>query len=380
MLNKGAKSFTSSIARLNTNHLKDTLDRLGKQHYYRLQSSRQKSSVTGNTISFIPLETDIKETNGLLMIKDKIQSNSKQIIDPEDAITRYFTGGSTQKKNSFNSLIIGSLDDIEIRYGEEGVMAKKNESLDDILSNSLFIKKCQTGILDIKTQVPFQIKSSRESFIISLEETKIFPSYEENLKRSSMYIINKNSPFDKIISKAITSKISDTILGNPNNQSFGDGLETSLIIDKADYDNKSTTHAMVFDGRSGSDGSASTHYHYGERVLIILTTDKDAGVKVNTCGIKEEPENRKDLEVEYKFKPNSITLLKFPSLAWHKFSGDFVCFSLHTVEIDELIDRMNKGENIEKFLEENTVFSKQRDNKWNNFGLSLQTENLEVLR
>jgi hypothetical protein len=134
---------------------------------------------------------------------------------------------------------------------------------------------------------------------------------------------------------------------------------------------KNSGTPMDFEGLLS--GTTPTHYHPGERSLYIFTTNKDAGVILNFCGIKESPGKRKDCEVKLAFKKNSLNVLNFPPFTHHKFYGEFVCISIHPREGENIIQALASGTIPVGFLEFATILSEENkeENKKEEWSLSL---------
>jgi len=343
----------------NSNPLRSILSSFGPQCYPILTTIRSKSSKSGDPISFTPLEK-ISDESGLLKINETIAHVNKHIIPSQSKKITYFTNDDIGEESEYSPIIIGSVDDIAVHYGQEGIMPREHQTQQDMLTDTFNIQGGQIGILDVKRQVPLKLDMSERSVAISLGELKNYPTHKENITRCSLYPLNDHPLPDKV-SKSVTAKLRDRIHSDLDNEYFGN--EITLPVYKPNESNKSSATLMDFDERGTGLQASDTHYHPGERVLYIFTTDKPSGVSINLCGIKENPEDRKDCEINYEFPLNSIIILKFPSLAWHNFNGDFVCISNHSREGDNFIKAVQEGSLDKEFLASATTFIEEKDNK-----------------
>jgi hypothetical protein len=264
-------------------------------------------------------------------------------------------------------IIVAAGEDLNVLYGKRGIAPSKAITPMDMLTQSLVIPKGVLGVLDIKTHVPFMInaKEPHKSFAITESSLARVPKYEEMI---SQYSLNVIAPLNADIAKRTAIKVQDRIFDDRNYEMFYEEV-TSRVYSPTEF-NKSSATLMNFERREfGVDKTTAMHYHPGERILFIYTTDKDAGVTINFCGIEENPDDRPDCKVHLRFKENSISTLVFPPYVHHKFHGEFVCISVHPREGDKLIEAVRSGSLPKGFLESATVFSGKKNDKENNGSL-----------
>jgi hypothetical protein len=158
--------------------------------------------------------------------------------------------------------------------------------------------------------------------------------------------------------------IETRILNDPNQERFH--KELTLPIYKPTIE-KGINHSGTFmhfgneaDGEN-EEGASDMHYHPGQRSLHIFTTSDTAGVILNFCGIKENPEDRKDSEVYLEFPKNAMVILNFPPYTPHQFYPKFVCTSVHPQEGSNIISAAKSGQFDGKFLEGATVISGKQE-------------------
>jgi hypothetical protein len=256
-----------------------------------------------------------------------------------------------------SSVIVAAGSEIEVRYGERGIAPSQKIMPTDLLRYKLLIPKGSFGVLDIVEHVPFQMicKGFEKSFAMSTSELAVVRNHEENIRRYSLNIVSE-LPAD--MARRLSIKMQDRIFGDRNYQMFY--KEITSIVYKPTEDNRSSLTLMNFDREElmgNSSAATETHYHPGERALMIFTTNKEAGVTLNFCGINEAPDERPDCEVHLKFERNKIYMLIFPPYTHHRFEGEFVCGSFHPREGQQFIKSVQLGILPKGFLESATVFS-----------------------
>lgn len=338
--------------------LRGVLNSFGANTYNAFITHRSKTSKADDlVISFVPLVT-FSEDSELQKFQKLYYQNGKNRFNPGDRGINYFSIDDIGYKKG--QMIIGSLDDIEIKFGEPGIMARKGQTKKELLPFTKHIEGGTIGMLEVGRQVPFSIKMSNNSLAIAIEEMKKFPSFSENINRCSMHVLNKNKLPDKV-SGSISHSLRYNIYNNLKNERFGN--EITLPIYKADGENRSSSILMNFVGIDKEIENSDTHYHPGERVLYIFTEDSDSGVTINLCGINEIPDDRPDLRKSYNFPKNSIIVLKFPALAWHQFKGRFVCISNHPKEGENFIHAVKNNSLTDGYLTTATVFVEEKSKK-----------------
>ena len=259
------------------------------------------------------------------------------------------------EKDTYGKVLLITGENTKVKYGDKGIAASKEKTPDDLLKYSLDLKDHNLGILHIPNHVPFKIESDtpKEVFAISSSNIDRVLKHEDAMKQYSLDVAYKLAPEDaKRNSLAVQTKI----FHDRKNEYFYE--EVTSKIDGPTFSNRSSGTLMNFERKKfGIDNTTDAHYHPGERRLHIITTDKEAGVTLNLCGINENPNERKDCEVRLEFPPNSILRLKFPPYTHHKFHGEFVCESVHPREEANLIEAVKSGTLPKGFLESATVFS-----------------------
>ncbi len=309
------------------------------------------------------LETDLRPHSfrvkeGKITIKD----NKSEVFQP---ISRDLESINSRHKK----IILASSDDINIRYGEPGKSTSLEKSPEDLLSRDFHIPGGYFGIIGIKLDAPFQIINDNRAVIFATPLignyfTKVTP-YNRNdvLKKSSLDVM---VTLHENVARIITLKLQEEIFGNIKKQKFYE--ETTVVVDEPSEFNTNSGTLLNFEvTRSEGSNSTASHYHSGDRKLIVFTIGKEAGAILNFCGPNESPEDRKDCEVIWKFPPNSICVLKFPTRTHHKFFGDFVAYSDHTEDGPNIRDAEKFGQQPELgFLEKNTSFSLESQKKVEN--------------
>ncbi len=266
-----------------------------------------------------------------------------------------------EEEDKSGKLLLGSKDDITVRYGDVGINPSENVRAVDLLKYELRIPKESFGILSVRNHTPFMIdaKDVDKSFVMKA------PSITSKLVTVSDYgrrEMEKLGSLENVvrlpedISRMINIKLQDRIFSDRKNEKFYE--EVTSIVDKPTEYNRSSGTLMNFERRRfGIDNTTDSHYHPGDRRLHIFTINKEAGVTLNFCGVCENPQNRKDCELKLDFPENSMVVLKFPAYTHHKFHGEFICVSVHPREGQNILEAVQSGTLQKGFLESATVFS-----------------------
>lgn len=277
------------------------------------------------------------------------------------------------EKDAYGKVLLITGENTKVKYGDRGIAASKERTPDDLLKYSLDLRGHNLGILHIPNHVPFRIESDtpKEVFAISSSNIDKVLNHEDNIKQYSLEVAYKLDPGD---AKRNTLAVQTKIFHDRKNEPFY--KEMTSNIDIPTYSNRSSGTLMNFERRKfGVDYTTDIHYDSGERRIHIITTDKEAGVTLNFCGINENPNERKDCEVRLEFPPNSIVRLKFPPYTHHKFHGDFVCESVHPREEANLIEAVKSGTLPKGFLESATVFSSTKNGE-SEYSISLPDDDI----
>ena len=306
--------------------------------------------VSEEAVTSMSKELDNKKSPLLNLAKPKVLQVATEDIEISD-------------KDKFGTLTIASAVSFHIRYGEYGIMPSLKSTPTDLLTKELLIQGGSLGVLSIKKHVPFLIDSKDPSKTIVLNATELREIYkhEENITRYSMDKICDLKPERaRQISLALESQIFD----DRNNELFYEEV-TSKVYKPTKY-NKSSGTLMNFTNNDPRDKTTAMHYHPGDRVLMIVTTNQTSGITLNFCGVAENPEHKKDCEKFIEFPKNSMIVVNFPAYTHHKFMGNFNCISIHPKEGENLISAVQSGTLPRGFLESATVFSKTKneDDSW----------------
>jgi hypothetical protein len=358
-------------ARANNPSIRSLLNSLypgcGEIYTRRLASTKAKEPIV-----FIKMKTmlDDDETT-FSVIKKKFSFNAKNPNKRQDPnlfypeVLRVVNEDiELTEEDRIGNIMLATKDDLEIHYGEKGIEASADRSPQKLLTKKKLITKDSFGVLEIEQGVPFQIRASNSVNVATLVRCHLMkvPTIEENVKRFSLDLISE-LPDD--YGKKISIELQRRIFRDRNYENFYEEV-TSKVFPPTEHVRSSGT-LMNFERKQfGIDNTTDTHYHPGERVLLVFTTEKEAGVTLNFCGTEESPEDRKDCEVRKDFPRNSFLALTFPSYTHHKFHGEFVCLSIHPRDGQNIIDAVKSGTLPKGFLESATVFSKTKTeaDKW----------------
>lgn len=291
-------------------------------------------------------------------------SRKLDLVNPYVLKTRAMDVELTEE-DRYGKIILASEDDINIRYGDCGFAPSASIKPTDLLKYQIKIRGGSFGVLDTKHHTPFLIEVANPERVFAMAINNIVRVEEYSRKEvEGSCSINPRLDLPEDLARRLHIKIQDKIFSDHRNERFFE--EVTLLSSPPTPINPSSMTYMNFERRKyGMDNSTDSHYHPGDRMLDVLTISKEAGVKLNFCGINENPEERKDCEVVLNFPLNSFVTVKFPAYCHHKFYGDFVCVSIHPQDGPNIIEAVKNGTLPKGFLESATVFSsKEKDNKW----------------
>ncbi|MFT5703409.1 MAG: hypothetical protein ACI9TO_000778 [Rickettsiales bacterium] len=294
----------------------------------------------------------------------KMSGKLNKSLNLEDKSTvRHFTSKDVKSEDEkeygkFLLVCIGS--NSSLRYGNLGKASSESVTPTDLLTESEPIPANSMIVVDIQEHVPFlfDIEKSKESFVLPTCYIEQVLPHEKNIQQSS---ITLRITLEPSLAKSIAESLRERIFNDPNMEKFYE--ETTLPISKPTEYIKSSSTLMNFSGLNSEQETTDSHFHPGDRTLIIITTEKKGGVTLNFCGIEEDPEKRKDCEKYIEFPPNSMIVLNFPAYTHHKFHGEFDCISEHPKEGVNIIKAVLSGTLPKGFLESATVFSKKSEDK-----------------
>ncbi len=251
-------------------------------------------------------------------------------------------------------IVATTTDDLVVCYGERGVAASATRLPADLLTNNLVVPKGILGVLDIENHRPFTLltQNADKSFAMAACQLTRVPSHEE-IKRFSLNVVT-NLTSD--LAKRTAIKMQDRIFSDRGYEMFYKEV-TSKVYQPTEFNRSSGTLMNFERSQFGVDNTTDMHFHPGERVILIFTTNKEAGATLNFCGIAENPDLRPDCEERLQFKENAISILTFPPYTHHKFHGEFVCISFHPREGANLIEAVKNGTLPKGFLESAAIFS-----------------------
>jgi hypothetical protein len=261
-------------------------------------------------------------------------------------------------KDRFGSLQIVSKKGGLVRYGQYGTAPSKEITPFDLVNkHELLIPAKSFGILTVAKHIPFSFDfmDPSSSVVCSFSSIEEVVEHEQNVKRYSISKISDLSPDD---ARRLALNLEVKIFHDYKKEAFYEEV-TSKVYPPTIY-NRSSGTLMLFESEINENHTLS-HYHPGERSLIIVTTKKPAGAELNFCGVAENPDMRPDCRTKIDFPPNSILVLNFPPYTHHKFNGDFICMSVHPREGENLIEALRSGTLPKGFLETATIFSNTGD-------------------
>ncbi len=329
--------------------------------YQRHSSSKRDELVSFFQSSYFPEKSFISEVVG------RIRNIPHEIDMTEGVVSRFCRNDVvSSEQDKYSQIIISSTQNVEVRYGEEGLSPSNEVKPKDLLKHKILLPARFYGILDIKNHVPFQIIPSdiTNTIVMPLSEVeKVYP-HEENIRRFSLNVILEMNHDDAV---RMNLGLRMKIYNDQKKEHFFEEI-TSRVYPPTDS-NKSSGTLMDFSAEDVDlDKSTAMHFHPGERSLHIITTNKRSGVTLNFCGVSENPDLRKDTSQFIEFPRNSYLVLNFPAYTHHKFHGDFVCLSVHPREGKNLINAVRSDKISGGFLEFATVFSSQdaRNEGWSN--------------
>lgn len=298
-------------------------------------------------------------------IARNIQSTPSQFIF-EDIVEK--------EQENFGQALVASSKDILVKHGKHGVAPSDTKSpLELILPDNqlitpggIIIPKGTLSLLNIRTYLPFIFETNGEFVLQPTTKMQQLTPYEE---------IDKLHQLDTVLSlgeenaKRLSLKIQEAIWNDSQGKRESFYEETTLPAwsPSTHLANSGTWMEFIADPEKAAYADSSPmHYHPGERCLLIVTTNTNAGVKLNFCGINESPDNCPSTEKIHDFEKNSISIVRFAAHAHHEFYGTFVCASFHPKEGANIIAALESGNMTKGFLETATVMSDGVDSPYRN--------------
>ena len=352
------------------NLLKQVLNTVNPGSYqnYVRNFSRKLSGSSLPLVDYVVIQNN-KDRNDLLAASSSIKGGKSSILDVKTPKVMQVAvqDVKTSQQDEFGSMLIESSSDVNIKYGDLGIMPSKSTSPSELLKHKHKIEAGTMGVLNIRQHVPFLISSEEpeKTVVLDLTELAEVLDHEKNKNRYSMHTVCNLEPDD---AKRLTLELQTKIYRDYKKENFYEEV-TSRVYPPTTFNPSSGTlmsfEAVDINAQKGE--ATAMHYHPGQRSLHIITTNKAAGVTLNFCGIAENPDEREDSKVHLDFPNNSMIVLNFPPYAHHKFHGEFVCLSVHPREGKNLIEKLRSGDLEGGFLESATVFSKNNQDKdqWN---------------
>ena len=352
------------------NLLKQVLNTVNPGSYqnYVRNFSRKLSGSSLPLVDYVVIQNN-KDRNDLLAASSSIKGGKSSILDVKTPKVMQVAvqDVKTSQQDEFGSMLIESSSDVNIKYGDLGIMPSKSTSPSELLKHKCKIEAGTMGVLNIRQHVPFLISSEEpeKTVVLDLTELAEVLDHEKNKNRYSMHTVCNLEPDD---AKRLTLELQTKIYRDYKKENFYEEV-TSRVYPPTTFNPSSGTlmsfEAVDINAQKGE--ATAMHYHPGQRSLHIITTNKAAGVTLNFCGIAENPDEREDSKVHLDFPNNSMIVLNFPPYAHHKFHGEFVCLSVHPREGKNLIEKLRSGDLEGGFLESATVFSKNNQDKdqWN---------------
>jgi len=352
------------------NLLKQVLNTVNPGSYqnYVRNFSRKLSGSSLPLVDYVVIQNN-KDRNDLLAVSSSIKGGKSSILDVKTPKVMQVAvqDVKTSQQDEFGSMLIESSSDVNIKYGDLGIMPSKSTSPSELLKHKCKIEAGTMGVLNIRQHVPFLISSEEpeKTVVLDLTELEEVLDHEKNKNRYSMHTVCNLEPDD---AKILTLELQTKIYRDYKKENFYEEV-TSRVYPPTTFNPSSGTlmsfEAVDINAQKGE--ATAMHYHPGQRSLHIITTNKAAGVTLNFCGIAENPDEREDSKVHLDFPNNSMIVLNFPPYAHHKFHGEFVCLSVHPREGKNLIEKLRSGDLEGGFLESATVFSKNNQDKdqWN---------------
>ncbi|MCE3255025.1 MAG: hypothetical protein K0R25_519 [Rickettsiaceae bacterium] len=343
-LSRALNSFRPGSANIYTRSLSEELSEETFFHYHSLEG----------TFS----ESDIKRFNFLKgQDSHPLKLSESEVFQVSKPDIKLSSG------RRFGSIMIASSGaPVVAKFAPCGVKPSNNVSPQDLLKDSVtLIGDKGAGTLIVEEHRPFSLytpakEDVKKVFAFSFSPLERVYEHKENINRYSINTICSLTPSQaKKLSRSLQIRIST----DPNSEHFFE--ERTAVVYKPTIHNKSSGTLMNFSSGTTQEETTNMHYHPGERSLIIVTTDKPAGVTLNFCGIAEDPDRRKDCEANIEFIKNSIVVLNFPPYTHHKFHGRFNCLSVHPREGENFIQAIKSGILSQGFLESATVFSKRSE-------------------
>lgn len=360
MLSSFQKFGRSNLTKNNT--IRSVLNRFGPAYYAIYQSRSLSSNLynNANLVEFIKLSDSNSMDLGKLKKTDhytrRFGLKNKEImkvVKPDIDVV---------PNDIFGAIILQSESEITLKYGDRGISPSKDNHPIDLLNKELVIPANSFGVLHIQRHVPFLIDFDQEKTIIDSRDqfTKVL-EFKDNIKN---YFLEPLTNLPNDASKILSINLQKRIFEDVKKERFYEEMTSKVFLPDDNMDVSGTLMNFDYADEDVEKGT-NHHYHPGDRLLLVNTNNREAGVILNFCGVNENLEDRKDCEVKLDFKKNSLSILKFPAFTHHKFMGDFVCMSIHPKEGQNIIDCLTSGTLPKGFLESATVFSGKENQPWN---------------
>jgi len=353
VLLNGIKPGLASIAQKRLFSSDDNLHKHSEERFVRYTTISEDASV----FERIKSATDGAHVkDGKKFTKASLQQQKVMIGKPGDVELR--------ENDAYSKILVVSKSKatlpLTIRYGGRGVAPSPTKTPEQLLERSFTLPKGEVGIVGIRNHVPFSFDSASEdeAEILPLDDLRVVKEYdrEEIEQRSSM---TKVLELPNYIARTINAEMVKKVCSDTKHEDFYE--ETTLPLIKPDATNQSSETAMIFDYEEGIGKHATkSHYHPGDRVLYVFTTNVPSGVTLNHCGINEDPNKCPHTAVHYDFPPNSLIILRFEESNHPRFKGKFTCISGHPKDGKNIIENIGKGN--AGFLASATVFSQENGN------------------
>ena len=354
----------TAISGLTTSRVLESIQP-GLSHIYRKNLSTSSKQSPIFSVEYIPLATKVPAEYIKKLFLDLPQKARGDISQILDLSSREIKRVSIQDvelsfKDQYGTITLASLIGATIKYGEYGKMPSKSVSPLQLLNNKLHILPKSVGVLNIRKHVPFLIETPNPSQTLALctgGSLSIVGDYKTNMNNCSLKIL-LNLDEDEAMDLSLGMQI--RIQKDRNKEKFYEETTSKITEPTSNLPFSATLMNFATSIASGFDNT-TMHYHPGDRMLIICTTNQPAGVKLNFCGVKQAPDDHPDTEIIKDFPPNAMSVIIFPAYVHHKFFGQFTCISVHPKDGLKFIKEMTKGNLSKGFLESATTFSEKPD-------------------
>lgn len=305
---------------------------------------------------------DNRQSKTQLLANFKYETqNLKNLKQKNSSVFRYETADVKGLNEDKPQIIIICQDTVELHYGNfgENTNSEKPNPVNLCNPDNKIIIKPGYNVINVDVWTPLRVVGRNYIIKKALRENEYGEfrkvlSAEQSLKAIEA---NKITELSNKSAELLSANLQSTIFAHPKQGNFGPE-STGPIVEPSPYSNQSLTLMRFFN----TDDNSPCHFHFGKRMLLILTTNKTATATFYTSGIAEEIDSLSPTR-KVNFEENSVYSLTFPNGFHHRFDGFLVAASFHAYDSPNVIKALTdltavQSDNGKNLLSINTIDSK----------------------